>query len=205
MKSEESRTLLHVGCGQKDKQRTTRGFALEIWQETRYDIDESVSPDIVGSMTDLNQIQDESFDAIFSSHNIEHLYAHEVGIALAEFVRVLKPDGFFVVTCPDLQSICELVARDQLTEVAYNSPAGPISPIDMIYGFRKSIQEGNEYMAHRCGFTRKVLAGCLKGAGFQSVISQSRGQPSFDLWAVASKAELAEGEIRNIALQHFPQ
>jgi predicted SAM-dependent methyltransferase len=33
-----------------------------------------------------------SVDAVVSSHNMEHLYPHEVPLALAEFVRVLKPD-----------------------------------------------------------------------------------------------------------------
>ena len=43
-----------------------------------------------------------SVDAVFSSHNIEHLYPHEVPLALKEFMRVLKPDGFVLMTCPDL-------------------------------------------------------------------------------------------------------
>jgi len=68
------------------------------------DIDPSVAPDIVGTMTDMSAVATASIDAIFSSHNIEHLYPHEVPIALAEFLRVLKDDGFAVVTCPDLRS-----------------------------------------------------------------------------------------------------
>jgi predicted SAM-dependent methyltransferase len=42
----------------------------------------------------MKAVASESVDAIFSSHNIEHLYPHEVPVALAEFIRVLKPGLF---------------------------------------------------------------------------------------------------------------
>ena len=128
------KTFLHVGCGPKRKDRTTAGFAE--WSELRFDIDESVQPDLVGTMTDMSSVSTESVDAVFSSHNIEHLYPHEVPVALSEFLRVLKPDGFAVITCPDLQAVCALVAEDKLTEPAYTSPAGLIAPLDILYGHR---------------------------------------------------------------------
>ena len=112
------KTFLHVGCGHTRKNETTKGFNTAGWTELRLDIDASVAPDIIGTMTDMTAVASESVDAIFSSHNIEHLYPHEVPIALAEFLRVLKPDGFLVVTCPDLQEVCRLVAEDKLLEAA---------------------------------------------------------------------------------------
>ena len=65
--------LLHVGCGSKRKNQTTRGFNKDNWQELRLDIDPSVNPDIIGTMTDMSALENSSVDAIFSSHNIEHL------------------------------------------------------------------------------------------------------------------------------------
>ena len=111
-----TKTFLHVGCGPNYKDMTTPGFASEDWQELRCDIDESVKPDIISSALDLGVIDSESFDAIYSSHNIEHLYPHEVGLALTEFKRVLNPTGFVVITCPDLQSVAALIAKDKLLE-----------------------------------------------------------------------------------------
>ena len=73
--------FLHVGCGQNDKSKTTDIFASDEWEETRLDIDESVKPDLVSSITDMSIIKDGSFNAVYSAHNIEHLYAHEVPIA----------------------------------------------------------------------------------------------------------------------------
>jgi ubiquinone/menaquinone biosynthesis C-methylase UbiE len=198
-------TFLHVGCGPKRKEKTTRGFNTPNWAEIRLDIDPSAAPDITGTMTDMSGVASASVDAVFSSHNIEHLYPHEVPIALAEFRRVLKADGFLVITCPDLKSVCALIAEDKLTEAAYTSPAGPIAPLDILYGHRPAMAQGNLYMAHRCGFTEKVLSGTLRSAGFAAVGTVCRGRaPFFDLWAVASVSERSEDEMRHLARAHFP-
>jgi hypothetical protein len=196
-------TLLHIGCGPKRKDKTTRGFNTDAWTEVRLDIDASVEPDVLGTMTDMSAVADASVDAIFSSHNIEHLYPHEVPVALGEFLRILKPDGFAIITCPDLQSVCALVAEGKLLDAAYTSPAGPIAPIDILYGFRPAMANGNLYMAHRCGFTQQVLRGTLQAAGFKAVGTLARA-PSFDLWAIASKSERTEAQMRELAAAHLP-
>lgn len=196
-------TFLHVGCGPKRKDRTTRGFASPEWTELRLDIDPSVAPDIIGTMTDMAAVESGSVDAIYSSHNIEHLYPHEVPVALAEFIRVLRDDGFVVITCPDLQSVAALVAEDRLTEPAYVSPAGPIAPLDILYGHRPAMAAGNLYMAHRCGFTQKVLQATLQAAGFAHVATMRRTAPAYDLWAAASKSKRSEDEMRALAQLHF--
>lgn len=198
------KTLLHVGCGRKNIGSTTTGFMTGDWSEIRLDIDPSAQPDIVGTMTDMSNVESASVDAIYSSHNIEHLYPHDVPVALLEFKRVLTKGGFVVITCPDLQSVAELVAKDKLTEPAYNSPAGPISPLDIMYGHRSSMSKGNLYMAHRCGFTKKVLASTLREAGFKSIATFRRVRPYFDLFALATKEGVEEETIRKLARLHFP-
>jgi predicted SAM-dependent methyltransferase len=127
-----------------------------------------------------------------------------VAIALAEFVRVLKPEGFLIVTCPDLQSVCALVAEDKLTEPAYTAPAGPIAPLDILYGHRASMARGNLFMAHRCGFTQKVLTATLQAHGFANTASLRRGHPFYDLWAVAVKQPMDETALRDLAQKHLP-
>lgn len=198
------KTFLHIGCGPKRKDQTTQAFNTDAWREIRLDIDQSVNPDITGTMTDMSAVESASVDAIFSSHNIEHLYAHEVPVALTEFLRVLKPEGFLVVTCPDLQSVCALVAEDKLIETAYTAPAGPITPLDILYGYRPSMAAGNLFMAHRCGFTQRVLSGTLHGAGFANAATTRRGHPFYDLWALATKSQTDEQTLRAMALEHFP-
>ena len=199
------KTLLHVGCGPKRKDQTTPGFNSPQWNELRLDIDSAVLPDVLGTMTDMSSVESGTVDAIFSSHNIEHLYPHDVPVALAEFMRVLKPTGFVVITCPDLQAVCALVAEDKLTDPAYTSPAGPITPLDILYGHRPPMARGNLYMAHRCGFTQKVLISTLQNAGFAKSASIKRAGPFFDLWIAASKNELEDAQMIALAGEHFPK
>lgn len=194
--------FLHVGCGPDDK-TNLRGFNTGDWQEIRFDIDEGVRPDIVGSMADMSQVADESVDAIYSAHNIEHLYMHQVVGALREFRRVLRPDGFVVLTCPDLQTACEAVAAGRLIEPLYRSASGPISAIDMIYGYRGALIAGNDYMAHKCGFTYPVLRSCFIEAGFVNTLG-GRRLKGYDLWIAAFKSHLPEAVAREIGSTYLP-
>jgi len=177
--------VLHVGCGPANPKKLPQLFRSADWQEIRLDIDPAVAPDILGTMTDMAEVADGSMDALYSSHNVEHLYAHEVPLAFAEFFRVLKPGGFAVVTCPDLQSLGQLLAEGKLEDQAYVSPAGPITPLDILYGLRTAVARGNHFMAHKTGYTNQTLGHKLVQAGFGPV-RVSKGQ-CFDLWARADK------------------
>ena len=196
--------FLHVGCGQNTKERTTRALNTPDWKELRLDIDPAVNPDIVGSMTDMRAVADGSVDAVYSSHNIEHLYPHEVPVALAEFRRVLKPEGFAIVTCPDLQAVAELIAQDKLMQPAYQSPAGPISPLDILYGHRPALARGNLFMAHRTGFTLSSLMHTFKAAGFSTCAGKRQPPPAYALWVLAAKQSLPEATLRQLSAMHFP-
>lgn len=186
MSEAATRRVLHVGCGQPNPAKLHQTFRDASWQEIRLDIDAAVRPDIVASITDMSCVADASVEALWSSHNLEHLNAHEVPLALAEFARVLKPAGFALITLPDIQAVAQLIADDKLEEVAYRSPAGPISAIDMVFGHRRSIAAGNGFMAHRTGFSARSLSEALRRAGFSDTRVQ-RGR-SYDLWALARKA-----------------
>lgn len=197
------RRVLHVGCGRKSLRHIPPFFQDGTWSEVRLDIDPDVKPDIIGTMTDMAAVESGSVDAVFSSHNIEHLFAHEVPIALGEFRRVLSPDGFALITCPDLQAVAQLVAQDKLLEPAYQSRKGPISPLDILYGHGASIAAGNHYMAHRGGFTLRTLGEALRSAGFLRVAGQRRPQ-YFDLWALGVVAPIQSDALKAMARLLLP-
>jgi SAM-dependent methyltransferase len=197
------KTVLNVGCGPRGREHGFAGFDQD-WRELRLDIDPTVEPDLVGTMTEMSAVASASVDAIVSSHNIEHLYPHQVPVALAEFVRVLKDDGMVLITCPDLQSVCARVAKGELASPLYQSPAGPIEAIDIIYGHRGAMAAGNLFMAHLCGFTLQVLIDTLQACGFSRTAGLARPE-AFDLWVVASKAALSDDEIRALAVKHLPR
>ena len=195
------KTFLHVGCGLQNKS-SCFGFNNDNWKEIRLDIDKKVNPDIVGSLTDMKSVETGSVDAVYSSHTIEHIFPHEVPIALREFYRVLKEDGMVVIACPDLQSVCEAVAKDKLLEPIMKSPSGPIAPIDILYGFRKFIARGNEYMAHKGGFTYSTLDKAFYEAGFKVRVGGRSGVCS--LYLVAFKQKKSEEEVKKIAIPFIP-
>ncbi|MEG3838989.1 tetratricopeptide repeat protein [Microcoleus sp. herbarium14] len=183
--SETSRKkVLHVGCGSYSLSGLHETFRTDEWQEVRLDIDPNVKPDIISSITDMSSVSSQSFDAIWSSHNIEHIYHHEVAIALAEFYRVLKPGGFVLITLPDIQKVAEYVAEGNLEQPLYTSPSGPISALDILYGFGADIAKGKYYMAHRTGFTQQSLALKIQEAGFHPVEVNNE---ELNLWATAYK------------------
>jgi SAM-dependent methyltransferase len=181
--AQRSKTVLHVGCGAYARSKLHTEFLDGCWREVRLDINPDVGPDIVATIADMRPVLDESYDAIYSAHNLEHLYPHEVPLALREFRRVLQPDGFALIVLPDLQAVAQLVADGQLTEPAYLSPMGPVAPLDILFGFRPSLAQGNAFMAHHTGFTGRSLSAALLEAGFAATLLQ-RHPGSLSLWAL---------------------
>jgi ubiquinone/menaquinone biosynthesis C-methylase UbiE len=159
------KSVLHVGCGQEPLNKT---LLPGEWNEVRLDIDPACEPHIVLDMRELSMLQGCQFDALLSSHNLEHLHDFDVEVALKGFAHVLKAGGHVVIACPDLQSIAAVVAADNLEEIAYQSPAGPIAAIDMIFGYRPFTQV-NPFQQHKTGFTAKSLKQRLENAGFVDV------------------------------------
>ncbi len=203
-KAMNAKTILHVGPGHRNNgAKLPAAFQSSEWREIRLDIDPANEPDIVGSMLDMAAVAEASVDAIYSAHNIEHVYAHEVPQVLNEFLRVLKPDGFLVVTCPDLQTVCQLVAEDKLGDAAYTSQAGPITPLDILYGHGAALAAGHLYMAHKTGFTLKTLTQALHTVGFATSAGKRRTR-GLDLWVVATKGPMEESALRELAGKVLP-
>ncbi|WP_206696866.1 class I SAM-dependent methyltransferase [Marinomonas algicola] len=177
--------FLNVGCGDKNNIRLPECFQGHGWHQVRLDIDPSLEPDIVADITDLSHVKTNSVDAIYSSHNLEHLNLHQVDTALKQILNTLKPGGFFLVTLPDIQVVAEWVAEGKLMEVMYQSPMGPIRPIDVLFGHQGAIEKGNQFMAHKCGFDKNSLAEALTLAGFQEVRVMT--DEHANLWGYAVK------------------
>lgn len=153
--------ILHVGCG---------GAPLPEWlsgEEVRLDIDPQHKPDIVASMVDIPDDIGQ-FTLVYSSHSLEHLYPHEVHRALRGFHRVLVPNGLCIAIVPDLQDI------RPTEDVVYESPAGPITGLDMIYGARWLI-EAQPPMAHHYGFTKPIMVREMERVGFKAHAIRSGG------------------------------
>jgi SAM-dependent methyltransferase len=180
------RLVLHVGCGPPVGENLHDRFRTPEWRELRLDIDPRMRPDIVSDIVDMQGVPSESVDAVWSSHNVEHVYAHQVPRMFEEFLRVLRPDGQALITTPDMQRAAERIASGRLEDPLYDSDAGPITPLDMVYGHGKEISRGFEEMAHRTGYTARTLERRLCDAGFADVRVR-RERADFALWADARR------------------
>ncbi|MEY8881331.1 methyltransferase domain-containing protein [Donghicola sp. XS_ASV15] len=163
------------------------------WREVRVDINPMANPDKVASLTDMKGVIEDNFaDFVFCSHAVEHFYAHEVHSVLAETVRVLKPEGVAVFRTPDLEQVMRLIDPEDLEKPIYSSPAGDITALDILYGHRASIEDGDQFMAHKSGFTEEYFAKLLLDAGFSEVRTEKGS--SIDFWAQAG--------FKRLAMQH---
>jgi SAM-dependent methyltransferase len=155
------------------------------WQHVLLDIDPRGKPDIVCDARELASLPGAQFEAVYCSHNLEHYHRHEVPRVLAGFLHVLKPGGFAHVRVPDMEELMRTVVEKNLDidDVLYVSPAGPITVRDTIYGYGVEIERsGNDFYAHKTGFTRKSLVGMLNRCGFPHLFL---GTGNFEIAAFA--------------------
>ena len=136
------------------------------------DIDPQGSPDIVCDARELTTLPAGQFEAVYCSHNLEHYYRHDVPKVLAGFMHVLRDDGFAQIRVPDIREVMRLsIEKDlDIEDVLYQSDAGPIMVLDVLYGHGVEIeQSGQDFYAHKTGFTVKSLYKVLLEAGFAKI------------------------------------
>jgi ubiquinone/menaquinone biosynthesis C-methylase UbiE len=167
----EMKTVLNVGGNNKEIALPSQyaGFVHLL-----LDIDPKGSPDIVCDARKLTTLEAGRFDAVYCSHNLEHYYRHDVPKVLAGFVHVLKEDGFAHIRVPDIGEVMRVTIERGLDidDVLYQSAAGPIMVLDVLYGYSAEIeQSGQDFYAHKTGFTEKSLLKALERAGFSRIYS----------------------------------
>jgi hypothetical protein len=142
------------------------------WEHVLLDIDPAGRPDIVCDAREMTKLEGGQFDAVYCSHGLEHFYAHDVPKVLAGVKHVLKVDGFAELRMPDLGELFHTIVEQKLDidDVLYKSGVGDIRVRDVIYGFGRQIEaSGQDFYAHRTGFTRPSLRRAVAAAGFQAI------------------------------------
>lgn len=171
------------------------------WEHVLLDIDPAGGPDVVCDARSMSTLPGSEYDSVYCSHNLEHYFHHEVATVLAGFLHVLKDDGFVFIRVPDIGELMRISIRDDLDieDFLYESPAGRIAVIDVIYGLRSEIERsGNDFFAHKTGFTRKSLAAALKSAGF-SVIFTRTGNLEVTAIAFKNRPDSADISLLNLS------
>lgn len=83
--------VLEIGCGQE------KAFPHFIGYDSGHHFGKGAA-DIVGDAADLSLFADNSFDAVFSSHVLEHM--ENMQTAIDEWGRVIKPGGYLCLYVP---------------------------------------------------------------------------------------------------------
>jgi len=181
-------SMLNVGGGSK---KIPIPAYFDGWEHVLLDVDPAGKPDIVCDARELLTLAPSQFGAVYCSHNLEHYYKHETMAVLRGFLHVLKLDGFAEIRVPDMDSVMKgVVERDlDIEDILYVSPAGPIAVRDVIYGWSVEIERsGQDFYAHKTGFTATSLRTALLEAGFATVLPFV-AKEAFELRALAFKAE----------------
>jgi ubiquinone/menaquinone biosynthesis C-methylase UbiE len=180
------RKVLNVGGNSKDIALPPQYANFE---HVLLDIDPQGSPDIVCDARELTSLEAGQFDAVYCAHNLEHYYPHEVPKVLGGFMHVLDKEGFAQVRVPDIPAVMRAsIEQDlELEDTLYQSTVGPITIRDVIYGHAAEIeQSGQDFYAHKTGFSIKSLYAALLGAGFKRIFCTLG---DFEINAVAFKTE----------------
>lgn len=169
------------------------------WEQHLLDIDPAVKPDIVCDAKQMRTLKAGQYDAVYSSHCLEHFYRHDVPAVLAGFLHVLKGSGFAHIAVPDVAALFAAITRGDIDieDTWYHCPGGAISFHDVIYGWHKAMRAGNLYYAHRCGFSARSLSKALRAAGFVKSYVASDGM---NLHAFAFKARPTALQLRTLGI-----
>jgi predicted SAM-dependent methyltransferase len=170
----DKRIVVNVGCG-KTKLDTQSKYFLD-WKEIRIDAFENDTADMISSIIDFEGVPNDSVDAIWASHVVEHNYFHDLPKIFNSMLRILKPNGFAVIRVPDLAEIAHRIEDGLIDDLVYDSGAGPIYPIDWIYGHRGLTEFWGEGMLHKTGFTKKSMNQVLQSLGFDAQIKTQEGE-----------------------------
>lgn len=117
------------------------------------DIDPKNKPDIVADIMDMRSVADGSCVEIVASHVLEHLAWPDSFRALAEFARVLTPNGILKISVPDMRLLLDMLVSG---ESDYHA-AG------ILFGVGGRT---NQFEQHRYGFTESMLRRILALLGF---------------------------------------
>jgi predicted SAM-dependent methyltransferase len=168
--------VLHLGAGRSPR---PKWINIDLNAETHFAKDGTIS--LKHDLREGLPFQDDYFDAVYSSHFLEHLDA-AAGLELMKHcLRVLKPGGIFRAALPDVRPVLKAyVAGDQayfdwelsIYPKALPKPRSLLTPIDFI----DRIARGWD---HQMLYDPQKATVLLQAAGFDA-IEEAEFDPAFD-------------------------
>jgi SAM-dependent methyltransferase len=134
------------------------------------------------SLTDLSCFATGSVDFLYASHCLEHFPYEYTAAIMAEWFRVLRPDGVVRVAVPDFDALVDIYLESN-------------RDIDSILVYLMGGQ-GFKYNIHFTQFTRKSLTHALRTAGFRDIRPWVPGQDALSSMNDAASTAVHVGDRR---------
>lgn len=162
----EKSVVIDIGAGPHPKPDATECMDVHEWPSTT-------------KQHDLHQFpypyEDNYADKIYLGDVIEHLVYLAVPMTLKEIHRILKPEGKFEITCPDVLWIMDRIVNNDWNENAnvdwlrqHEDPWD--NAMDYLFGGWRHPEEFKiPGMGHINGFCEKSLIKLLEEAGFRKI------------------------------------
>ena len=137
---------LHIG-GKQEKE----GWSI-------LNIQKKDGVDFLGDISDLSQFQENSIQEIYASHVVEHIDQKDIKKTLKGIYRILKNDGKFYVSVPDLDILCRIfIEKDAPIKVKYHV-------MRMMFG-----GQTDKFDYHYFGWNFEFMNNYLLEAGFERI------------------------------------
>lgn len=128
------------------------------------EINMTVYPQFVQSISDLGNFREDTFDEIRAHHVLEHLDGPSGQASLFGFHRILKPGGVLDIEVPDIGRVVDAWHEGEHT---------PQDLQQWIYGEQLTNHEAGD--SHRYGYDEYILREALQLAGFDVPAREETG------------------------------
>jgi predicted SAM-dependent methyltransferase len=152
--------LIHLGCGNVNSPEFINVDALPL-PHVHY----------VLNVAKLSVFKDSYADLLYASHVLEHIPVNQVETVLAEWKRVIRPDGVLRLSVPDFDKLIDM----------YHEVGNKIFPIQC-----PLVGAGTKYTSHYSIFNETYLNELLSKVGFRIVRNwdpHKVDHHDFDDWA----------------------
>ena len=128
----------------------------EGWKILNIQIKDGV--DFIGDISDLSQFDDDSIEEIYASHVFEHVIQKKIKSTLIGIHRVIKENGKFYVSVPDMNILCKMFLEPKIpTKVKTHV-------LRMMFG-----GQVDDFDFHYFGWDYTLLESYLLDCGFKKV------------------------------------
>jgi predicted SAM-dependent methyltransferase len=134
----------NLGCGW-DKREGFLNIDLHEWHK----------PDLVGDVTNLPELPSGHFTYLLAQDVLEHLERSKVPVALAEWARLLAPDGTIELRLPSVLHLMQLLAKPE-----YRPAEKATEILHLLFGTQAYTGD-----FHLSGFTPTLLVALMRDAG----------------------------------------